>query len=411
MFAPDTMLQEARRLEAAVAAFCSAFDVESVPGPEVGRVHEHLRRAGRLLEGALVCLARRVEESGAWRAGGDRSCEEFLARKAGTTTAAAKATLTASRQLRDLPEAEGAVRAGKLSSEQAAAVADAVTANPAAEQRLLDSAKVAPLSRLRDEARRAKAAGDPDPEATQARLHANRSLRRWTDGEGAYNLAVRTSARQGAEIDAALAPVIDRIFGQARKDGRREPPEAYAADALHQLLTAPASGDGTARPSRARESKVIALISHDALVRGRVADGETCELAGVGPVPVATVEAMLDDAFLAAVVTDGVDVYNVAHLGRQVTAYQRTALEARGYRCEVPGCPARHNLEIDHVDEWCATLLTKLDRLAWLCPHHHALKSRRGHRLEGPVGDRRWLDADGQLLAADTPDPPPGRAP
>jgi hypothetical protein len=146
-------------------------------------------------------------------------------------------------------------------------------------------------------------------------------------------------------------------------------------------------------------------------VRGRVADGETCELAGVGPVPVSTVRRMFDDAFLAAVVTDGVDVSNVAHLGRQATAHQRTALEARGYRCEVPGCSARHNLEIDHIDEWCTTLRTKLDRLAWLCPHHHALKTRDGHRLEGPVGARRWLDGEGRLLAGDEPEPPPGRSP
>jgi hypothetical protein len=152
---------------------------------------------------------------------------------------------------------------------------------------------------------------------------------------------------------------------------------------------------------------VIALISHDALVRGSVEPGETCELAGIGPVPVSVIDDMLEDAFLAAIVTDGVDVYNVAHLGRAATAHQRTALEARGYRCEVPGCTARHNLEIDHLEPWAATLQTKLDQLAWLCPHHHRLKTTRGHKLQGPVGNRRWTDAQGTLLAGNDPDPPP----
>jgi hypothetical protein len=359
------------------------------------------------LAGSLTCLARRVEDSGAWRRGGDRSCEEFLARTAGTTTGTAKATLTASKQLRDLPRTEDALRAGRLSAEQASAVADAAVVNPRAEERLLDKAQVAPLPQLRDEARKAKAAADPTPEATQARIHASRYLRRWTDAEGAYNLAVRTSAKPGAEIDAALAPVIDHLFNEARASGQHDSSEAYAADAIHQLVTARPPAATGSRPSRAREAKVIALVSHEALVRGRVVDGETCELAGVGPVPVPTVRAMLGDAFLAALVTDGVDVYNVAHLGRQATAHQRTALEARGYRCEVPGCAARHNLEIDHVDDWHRTLRTKLDRLAWLCPHHHALKTTKGHRLEGPVGHRRWLDHDGNLVAADDPDPPP----
>lgn len=63
------------------------------------------------------------------------------------------------------------------------------------------------------------------------------------------------------------------------------------------------------------------------------------------------------------------------------------------------------------VEEWHKTLHTKLDQLAWLCPHHHALKSRKGHRLEGSVGSRRWLDAQGRLLAADTSDPPTGPFP
>ncbi|HET9442554.1 MAG TPA: DUF222 domain-containing protein [Acidimicrobiales bacterium] len=404
MFAGDTMLQEARGLEAALVSFCDRFDVDSIPGPEVGPVHQHLTRATKLLDGARTRLARRVEDSGAWRKDGDRTCEEFLARTAGTTTGAAKDRLTASKRLVDLPATEAAVRAGALSAEQAAVVADAAAANPAAEERLLATAKLEPMSGLRDEARRAKAAADPDPQATQARIHAGRCLRRWTDNEGAYNLSLRTTAKAGAEIDAALAPVIDRVFSQARTDGRHESPEAYAADALHQLVTT--RGTDSKR-SRAREAKVIALVSHRALVRGKLEDGETCELAGVGPVPVSTVHDMLDDAFLAAVVTDGVDVFNVAHLGRQATAHQRTALQARGYRCEVPGCPARHNLEIDHVDEWCQTLRTKLDRLAWLCPHHHRLKTTKGHRLEGTVGHRRWLDGHGTLLAADDPDPPP----
>ncbi len=73
----------------------------------------------------------------------------------------------------------------------------------------------------------------------------------------------------------------------------------------------------------------------------------------------------------------------------------------------MPGCSARHNLEIDHTKDWAITLHTKLAELAWLCPHHHRLKTTRGHRLEGPVGNRRWLDASGTLLAGNPPDPPP----
>jgi len=180
--------------------------------------------------------------------------------------------------------------------------------------------------------------------------------------------------------------------------------EALGADAVVEAICG--STDDGARPSRAAESKVIALVDVDALRRGHTEGEERCELAGVGPVAVATIQAMLTDAFLALVVTDGVDVFTVAHAGRQVTAHQRTALQARGYRCEVPGCGVRHNLEIDHTEDWSLTLRTALEHLAWLCPHHHALKTHSGYRLTGPVGNRVWRGPDGEPVANAPPDDP-----
>jgi hypothetical protein len=82
-------------------------------------------------------------------------------------------------------------------------------------------------------------------------------------------------------------------------------------------------------------------------------------------------------------VTKGVDVCSVAHLGRSVNAHQRTALEARGYRCEVPGCGGSRGLEIDHIEDWHLTWRTMLDSLVWLCRRHHLDKTHRGWRLDG----------------------------
>jgi hypothetical protein len=260
------------------------------------------------------------------------------------------------------------------------------------------------LPELREECRRTKAGADPDPEATWRRVRAGRHLRRRTDAEGAYCLALRTTAEDGARLDAALAPVIERRRAEARGAGVAEGPEACAADALVEAVThGTANG---ARPSRGAEAKVLALVDYEALRRGSVAGEERCELAGVGPVPVSTVRAMLTDAFLALVVTDGVDVYSVAHAGRQVSAHQRSALEARGYRCEVPGCGVRHHLELDHLAGWAVTRRTALDDLAWECRHHHRLKTHAGYRLAGPPTARRWLGPDGTVVTADHTPPP-----
>src|SRR5207237_96086 len=75
----------------------------------------------------------------------------------------------------------------------------------------------------------------------------------------------------------------------------------------------------------------------DALVRGYPIDGETCELVGYGPVPVATITAMIESGnpFLVAIATKGTDVVSVAHLGHNFTAAQVSAMQWRDPTCAV----------------------------------------------------------------------------
>ncbi|WP_157965054.1 HNH endonuclease signature motif containing protein [Euzebya rosea] len=147
---------------------------------------------------------------------------------------------------------------------------------------------------------------------------------------------------------------------------------------------------------------MIIRVDGSALVRGELADGEICEIAGIGPVALSAVREQMLDAHIAYVITNATDV-TVAHLGRQVTAKQRTALHARGYQCEVPGCTADHLLEIDHVTGWAITRTTRLDDLAWLCAAHHRDKTRRNHQLHGPPGQRIWTTEGGVEISRDPP--------
>ena len=124
----------------------------------------------------------------------------------------------------------------------------------------------------------------------------------------------------------------------------------------------------------------------------------------------ATVEELLGDAFRAAIVTNGVDVFTVAHLGRSITEHQRSALEARGYCCEVPGCGATTALEIDHIEDWATTFRTKLALLAWLCRRHHREKTHKGWRLQGPPGSRRWLPPEEAASRSERTGPAPPAA-
>jgi hypothetical protein len=347
----------------------------------------------RMAATVKALAAARSADAGAWKAAGERSAAHHLARTTGTSVAQAGEALDTARRLQQLPEVAAAARSGALSAQQAAAVADAGAADPSAERRLLDVARRSSLAELREECARTKAAALPDAEARRRAIHAQRYLRSYTDAEGAWNLRMRDNPEVGAAIMAAIAPVRDRLFRDARRSGRREPSEAYAADALTELVGA--SPDAR-RPRRATAAKTIVRIDLAALLRGRAVDGETCEIAGFGPVAVSAVRDLLDtgDPFLAAVVTRGEAVVGVAHLGRRPTATQQSALEWLYPTCAAEGCSASTWLENDHRVEWATSHLTVFDLLDRLCSHHHDLKSLDGWRLVDGRGKRPFVPPD-----------------
>ena len=150
---------------------------------------------------------------------------------------------------------------------------------------------------------------------------------------------------------------------------------------------------GVTRSRRRRSTvpaTVIVRIDLAALRRGRAQGGEWCEIDGLGPIPVETARELMDDAFIAAVLTDGTDIRSVLHLGRRPTAEQRTALLARDPVCAIPGCGSRDRLETDHVEDWSTTRVTRLDALARLCHHHHRQKTVGDWTLEGRPGAWTW---------------------
>ena len=407
------VVERVQQVHDAVAALCAELDPDLVGDHELEGVFDGLVAMGRRVDGAVLRLTARYDQLGAWKRAGERSAADHRARKTGTSPAVARRAGETSKRLAGLPGTDRALAEGQLSAAQADQVASGAAASPQDEQDLLDVARREGLHNLRRRAAEARARADGDREARHRRQHRARRLSRWIDEDGLYNLLLKTTPERGAEIDAFLKPRIDRCFADARNAGRFEPVEAYAADVTADLLTgtttAGAGDEAAARssnPAVRADRKVIATIDVTALNRGWVQDGETCVIAGVGPVSVPVVRAMLADAFVALVITNGLDVANITHLGRQVTAHQRSALEHRGYACEIDGCGSTHHLDIDHVTGWTLTHTTRLDDLAWLCGHHHNHKTRHNLILQGPIGKRH--------LTPRTPHPtrhPPPRDP
>ncbi|HUR24318.1 MAG TPA: DUF222 domain-containing protein [Acidimicrobiales bacterium] len=168
------------------------------------------------------------------------------------------------------------------------------------------------------------------------------------------------------------------------------PPGAGATSAPAAGGPAPAAGSESTRRGPPSPTRIVVRIDWDALVRGWVTGDETSEIAGVGQVPVSVVRAMMatDDPFLAAVVTRGKDVVNVAHLGRRPSAHQLSALDWLAPTCRREGCDATVRLENDHRHDWAATRITLLEWIDRLCPHDHDLKTYEGWALVDGTGKR-----------------------
>jgi hypothetical protein len=134
-------------------------------------------------------------------------------------------------------------------------------------------------------------------------------------------------------------------------------------------------------------------VDHRAFTTGTLEPGEVCEIVGVGPIPVSTAQRLADDAFLKAIVTDGVDVLSIAHLGRTIPAHLRTALDELFPECTIEGCHVNAHLEIDHNQPIESGGLTELANLNKVCPYHHDEKHRRNLRLVGDGLRKRLVPA------------------
>jgi len=94
------------------------------------------------------------------------------------------------------------------------------------------------------------------------------------------------------------------------------------------------------------------------------------------------------------VITKGVDVANVTHLGRGVSVAQQMALLWSDPLCKVEGCNRTQRLENDHREGWAKTKTTRLDDTDRFCGHHHDLKTFKNWQLVHGKGRRPMVPPD-----------------
>jgi len=223
---------DVRSIEVSLRALIGDLAPDDVPIAYATQVWESFDAIERLAASAKTLLARRVEQTRSWERKGFRSPAEQSASISGTSEAAAKRQLQTSKQLEAVPATADAARAGKLSAQKVEAIASAAMVAPEAEGDLLREA-AAPLAHVREECLRARGRGDR--ELSYARIQHERFSREWIDAEGAWNFMARGTIDAAARFRAVFEPIVEEMFTTARSEGRKEPREAYAFDALIEL--------------------------------------------------------------------------------------------------------------------------------------------------------------------------------
>jgi hypothetical protein len=366
----------------------TALDPARLEGCDAARLTEVAALIERLGATAKMLLAQRSAETNAWRRRSRAATvEQWLAEMSGCTEGAARDVFATAQRLEELPATAEQVRSGELSMAQASQVTAGAIADPGAERRLLRTAKRSGMRELRAERERVVAAATDELEAHR-RAKRERHLRTWSHGFATHG-SFSGPTEDVAQILAALEPLTKACFDEARNVGEREPRDAYRFDALVTAVTATATASGGAKASNASNAAACVLVDLGSLLDGKTAPGGTCEIPGVGPVPVAHAREVLSHGLLQLVITDGVDVQTVVSNTRYVPKALKIAIAVRDRNCKIHGCDCDRMLERHHTVDFVESQRTTYRELGNLCPKHHDLVTHK-HYTTTDNHDGTW---------------------
>jgi hypothetical protein len=363
----------------ALRAALGGFEPALLSGDDCAAVVEELAAVEKACAAARARAAVRAERCGAHQRLGFTDAAEWLARTAGSSAGEARVALDTATAVETCPKTQEALVAGLISLTQAKEITRAEAERPGSEAELLGVARQASLTMLKDAARK-KRLEAVDPADLHRRQVQARELRHWQDDLGMVWLRGALPPEVGIPFVNRLDAETDRVRRLARRDGAVEPRSAHAADAFVKLVAEGGKG-------KANRADLVVVCDLGAYRRGHVHDDERCHLVGGGPVPVSVARDIgSDDAFVKAVLHDGVKIDTVAHFGRHLGAELRTALELGhapdfdGVRCIEAGCGRRYGLEWDHVDPRANQGVTSYENLEPRCWPHHREKTERDRR-------------------------------
>jgi len=389
-----------------VGSFVSSYEAGRYDGKDAAVLVGLFAHGKKLCAAGETIAGTRAAECNAHLSSGHRSPAEWLASVTGASLGEATDLLKVGEALAEQPRVEEALRKGVLTPGRAKLISGAVKVNPNKEADLVRGGQQDSFRQLKDRCLQARAQGrsQHDADAAHAAIHAQRRCRTWTDEQGAFRLDALLTPEAGASLLSSLKIQSDKFFHASRRAGSHQHPEAYAADALVALVTGNQNNQNQNNQSQGKQNQgkqsrnrtdpramVQLRVDLEALRRGSVTDGETCEIPGVGPVPVTTARELLGDAWVDLVISDGVDVTTICRMGRTLPTPLRTAIVERDRQCVVPGCDVANGLEFDHWQiDYAAGGPVSMENIARLCHYHHYLRTHQKFVLSGGPGKWRF---------------------
>ncbi len=338
------------------------------------------------LHAQLVATTAQVITDEAWVGDGIRSVEHFLEFKTGLDRSTVRKVVKVARRVDELPEAIELLRAGRLTLDQAAVVAEHTPVTHTADvTRFAENATVSQL-------RRGLSGWFHNP--VNPEVKDRPATLQLSHFDGRFLLKFTTGDQVAAElIEQAVREAKDALF----KAGHEE---ATLADGLVEVATR-SLGTVESSSRRARYRVLVHLDSDrqawlhtkNALPR-HIADRYTC-----------------DGELVPVWETDGKPVV-VGRTKRIVPNRVRVLIEDRDKGCRYPGCYSTNYLDIHHKTHWRDGGVTDPSNLLSLCGYHHDQHHQGAFTIEGDpeqVDGLIFRSHHGYVLNPARPEPPPPR--
>jgi len=388
------------------------FQPDACSGDDCAALVEELATTEKVCAAARVRAAARAGACGVHKERGFADVSDWMARASGSSAGSAKVALETAAALESQPEAKAALEAGELSMAQARELVRTEAECPGSAAELLDVARQNSLKTLKEQARDRRVRAI-DPEELHRRQHAAMHARHWRTSLGNVAITMEFPPELGVPITNRLDAETDRLWQKSRRQANRQAAmsgELFDEEASTSTPTSAAQRRSalaaraflrmleTGGKGKAHQADLVIVCDLRAYRRGHAKDGEQCHIIGGGPIPVPLARELGQDAFLKAVLHDGVNIHTIAHFGRRYPAVLRTSLmlgappEFEGPICSEPGCDRRHHLEHDHIDPCANGGLTSYANLSSPCWPHHQMKTERDRKAGLLRGKARGPD-------------------